>query len=104
MKSFARGKIISGTTAVENITRAGFWMFIEGEELFLSFKDFPMFLDATVEAIMQVEFHFPDHLYWPALDCDLELDSIRHLDRYPLVDRAIRTKRGNTRRHGEEDQ
>jgi hypothetical protein len=26
-----------------------------------------------------------EHLYWPALDVDLTLESIRHPERYPLV-------------------
>jgi hypothetical protein len=31
-----------------------------------------------------------DHLYWPTLDVDLSVESLRHPERYPLVSRATR--------------
>jgi hypothetical protein len=27
----------------------------------------------------------PDHLYWPKLDVDLAVESVRHPERFPLV-------------------
>lgn len=70
---------------VTNISGHGFWLWIDGEELFLPFADFPWFREATVAAIVAVERPHGEHLYWPLLDVDLELDSIRYPDRYPHV-------------------
>ena len=91
-KSFSRGKATSKATA-KGITPFGVWLLVAGEELFLSFDAFPFFKQASIDEVLNVELHGTDHLHWPALDVDLELDSIRHPGRFPLVD-----KRGPVRR------
>jgi hypothetical protein len=73
---------------VTNISRHGLWLLVGDEELFLPFDEFPWFKDASVQAILNVERQGPDHLYWPALDVDLALDSIRHPEQYPLISKA----------------
>ena len=76
----------SATSAAEvtNISQHGFWMLIDDEELFLPFEEFPWFKQATVQAILRLERPTPGHLYWPDLDVDLALDSIKSPARYPL--------------------
>lgn len=69
---------------VTNISAHGFWLLVEGRELFLPFDEFPWFKQATVDAIVRLEQPAPDHLYWPVLDVDLSVDSIVHPDQYPL--------------------
>jgi hypothetical protein len=69
---------------VTNISKHGFWMLIDGRELFLPFEDFPWFKQATVEAVLRLERPTPGHLRWPDLDVDLALESIEHPERYPL--------------------
>jgi hypothetical protein len=80
----------TATSAAEvtNISKHGFWMLIDGRELFLPFEEFPWFKHASVEAILQLERPTPEHLSWPQLDVDLALDSIEHPERYPLTSRA----------------
>jgi hypothetical protein len=69
---------------VTNISNHGFWLLVDGRELFLPFAEFPWFKQAPVEAILHLERPTPCHLYWPDLDVDLSLDSIEHPERYPL--------------------
>jgi hypothetical protein len=69
---------------VTNISKHGFWLLVDGRELFLPFDDFPWFKQAPVEAIVRLERPAPRHLRWPDLDVDLSLDSIDHPERYPL--------------------
>ena len=69
---------------VTSISRHGFWMFLAGRELFVSFREFPWFADAPVSKIMNVRWPTPDHLHWPDLDVDLSVDSIEHPEHYPL--------------------
>ena len=87
MRSVALGTSIS-RPEVTNISKHGFWLLIGNEELFLAFKEFPWFKNATVQAILRVELHGEDHLHWPDLDVDLTLESIRHPEKYPLVSNA----------------
>lgn len=70
---------------VTNISRHGFWIFVDGRELFVSFQDFPWFQQATIQSIVNVQLLNPDHLYWPELDIDLSLESIEHPERFPLI-------------------
>jgi hypothetical protein len=73
---------------VTNISKHGFWLLVDGRELFLSFTEFPWFKQAPVEAILRLERPAAGHLHWPELDVDLSLDSIEHPDRYPLRSRV----------------
>ncbi|HXG29364.1 MAG TPA: DUF2442 domain-containing protein [Nevskiales bacterium] len=86
MKSGALGRSTSDVE-VTNVSAHGFWLLLAGEELFLPFERFPWFRKASIEALAHVERPRPEHLYWPDLDIDLHLDSIRHPERYPLVDK-----------------
>ena len=74
------------TTGVEvvSIGKHGFWLNIEGRELFLAFAEFPWFADAAVRQVLNVRLASPDHLFWPDLDVDLSLESIEHPERFPL--------------------
>lgn len=87
MKSGPRGKNAL-VAEVTNISGNGFWLLIGSVELFVSFKDFPWFREAAVAQILNVEMPSEQHLYWPDLDVDLAVDSIRHPDRYPLVSKV----------------
>lgn len=69
---------------VTNISPHGFWLLLDGEELFLPFEDFPWFRDASVGDISDVRSPHPGHLYWSELDVDLSVDSIRHPQKFPL--------------------
>ena len=81
------GPVIS-EAEVTNISRHGFWMLLGDEELLLSFEKFPWFKKASVEQIINVERPTPDHLYWPSLDVDLSISSIRRPDDFPLMSRT----------------
>ncbi len=87
MPSGAPGTSISDVE-VTNISRHGLWLLLLEEELFLPFTDFPWFKDAQVSKILNVELSGPDHLYWPDLDIDLTVESIRHPEKYPLISRV----------------
>ena len=80
----------TSTSAAEvtNISRHGFWLLLGDEELLLPFELFPWFRSATVEQITDVERPSEGHLYWPRLDVDLSVESIRHPEAFPLVSRA----------------
>jgi hypothetical protein len=78
---------------VTNVSQHGFWLFIGERELFVPFRDFPWFKDASIAAITHVELPAPHHLYWPELDIDLAVESIEHPEDFPLVSQAPSNKR-----------
>lgn len=72
---------------VTHISAHGFRLLLGEEELLLSFEHFPWFKSATVQQISNVERPSPEHPYWPNLDVDLAVESIRHPESFPLISR-----------------
>ena len=70
---------------VTNISNHCFWIFIDDEELALPYSEFPWFKAATIQQNLHVLRPTADHLYWPDLDVDLSVESIRHPERFPLM-------------------
>lgn len=86
--TFAARGIATSAVEVTNISQHGLWLLIEEGEYFLPFETFPWFKDASVGKLLHVELPSEHHVYWPELDVDLEIDSIVHPERYPLVSRV----------------
>ena len=74
----------TSTIEVTNIDSMGFWIFVEAKEHYLSFSDFPWFMDASIKQITHIEKESESHLYWPDLDVDLTLEMIESPEAYPL--------------------
>jgi len=70
---------------VTHVSKHGFWLLLEDEEFLIPFQAFPWFRQATIEQLSHVELPAPEHLYWPDLDIDLSVESIRHPEDFPLV-------------------
>ena len=69
---------------VTNISNNGIWLLAEGQELFMSYEDFPWFKDSPIGKILHVEELNAGHFYWPDLDVDLTVEIIEHPERFPL--------------------
>jgi hypothetical protein len=77
--------IATSVVEVTNVSRHGFWLLLGDEELPVSFDLFPWFRKATIEQLTDVLRPTEQHLYWPQLDIDLSVDSIRAPAAFPLV-------------------
>ncbi len=83
------GKNISPSSALEqaqitSIEQDGFWLLTQEGEFFVPFEKYPAFQKARVEQIFNFE-QDDDAFYWPELDIDIELDALKHPEKYPLV-------------------
>ncbi|MBI4370117.1 MAG: DUF2442 domain-containing protein [Elusimicrobia bacterium] len=83
MKSKTRGKSTSGVEIL-NVSSHGLWIYVQGKEYALPFEEFPWFKEAKISDIERVEIIQNQHLYWPKLDIDLDLDSLENPEKYPL--------------------
>jgi hypothetical protein len=88
---------------VTNVSAHGFWLFVGERELFVPFRQFPWFRNASIQEITNVRLPSPHHLYWPELDIDLAVESIEHPDKYPLVSKVqpvetVKSRRGVPRK------
>ena len=84
MKSLTLGKSTLKAEVV-NISAHGIWLYVKDKEYFLPYEDFPWFKNAKIIEINNVKFSHSHHLHWPDLDIDLELDSLKNLQQYPLI-------------------
>jgi hypothetical protein len=73
---------------VTNVSAHGFWLLLGTEELAVPYAQFPWFKQATIEQLLAVERPTENHLYWPQLDIDLSVESLRNPDAFPLLSRA----------------
>ena len=80
------GKLGKNTSDIEIHTSSfGVWLLLHDVEYFLSYKDYPWFQEARVSDIYDVELLHKTHLHWPSLDVDLDLDSLKNPEKYPLI-------------------
>ena len=79
---------LTSPVEITNVSKHGLWLLLGDEELFLPFSDFPWFRSATIDQLCDVERPSADHLYWPSLDVDLAVASIRNPRAFPLVSAA----------------
>jgi hypothetical protein len=77
--------IITSAPEVTHVSRHGLWLLLGDEELFLPYEHFPWFKQATIEQVTSVERPTENHLYWPQLDIDLSVQSIRDPSAFPLL-------------------
>lgn len=84
MKLKTHGKSTS-EIEVSNISIHGFWLYVNHKEYFLPFDQYPWFKDAKINEILNVQLLHQTHLYWPQLDIDLDINTLKDADRHPLV-------------------
>ncbi|MBI3202415.1 MAG: DUF2442 domain-containing protein [Myxococcales bacterium] len=89
MKSSAAGKRTSARrqradVEILSVSPHGIWLLVRGVEHLLRQDEHPWFTHATVAEIFDVRLLHGEHLWWPALDVDLHVDSLAHPERFPL--------------------
>ena len=80
---------VTSVAEVIHVSKHGFWLLLDGEELLVPFEHFPQFKKATIEQLSDVLWSAPNHLYWPQLDADLSVESIRDPSAFPLMSKAM---------------
>ena len=70
---------------VSHISSYGVWLLVFNKEYFLPYSEFPWFKKAKTSKVRDVVMLNDRHLYWPQLDVDLELESLRNRKKYPLI-------------------
>ena len=70
---------------VRSIMHDGIFLTVCGNDYYLSYSRLPWFRNAKISDIFNVEMIGNYAIRWDALDVDLEIDSLKHPERYPLV-------------------
>ena len=75
----------SMSVSVLMINAQGIMISVCGHDFFLSYNRIPWMRDASIKDVLNVQMSGSEAVEWPALDVDLEIDSLRHPERYPLL-------------------
>lgn len=85
MQSTLKSNINSTLADVLMINDRGIMISVQGQDYFLSYNRVPWMKDATINEVLDVRMSGNNAIEWPKLDVDLEVDSLRHPERYPLL-------------------
>ncbi|MDR2207197.1 MAG: DUF2442 domain-containing protein [Flavobacteriaceae bacterium] len=67
------------------ITGNGILISIPEGDFFLPYSDYPWFKNARVDEVLDVKSEGNFAIRWDKLDVDLEIDSILHPEKYPII-------------------
>ena len=73
------------SVAVLMINAQGMLISVQGQDYFLSYNRVPWLRDARISSVLNVRMSGARSIEWPELDIDLEVESLRHPERYPLL-------------------
>lgn len=73
------------SVSVLMINDKGLMLSVLGQDYFVSFNRLPWMKNAPVRDVLDVQMSGDEAIEWPKLDIDLEIDSLKHPERYPLV-------------------
>ena len=85
MQSTLKSNINSTLADVLMINDRGIMISVQGQDYFLSSTRVPWMKDATINEVLDVRMSGKNAIEWPKLDVDLEVESLRHPERYPLL-------------------
>ena len=75
----------STSASVLMINAQGIMLSVLGHDYFLSYNRIPWMQDAPIRSVLNVQMSGPEAIEWPDLDVDLEIESLQHPERYPLI-------------------
>lgn len=67
------------------INDKGIMLSVKGNDYFISFNRIPWIKSASIMDALDVKMSGCNAIEWPKLDVDLEIDSLKHPERYPLI-------------------
>lgn len=73
------------SVSVLMINDKGLMISVLGQDYFLSYNRVPWMRDASIAQALDVRMSGRNAIEWPSLDVDLEIESLKHPERYPLV-------------------
>ena len=85
MEPNLNSNINSTLASVLMINAQGIMISVAGNDYFLSYNRIPWMKDASIKSVLNVRMSGQNAIEWPDLDVDLEIESLKHPERYPLV-------------------
>ena len=85
MQTTSKSNISSTSVDVLMINDKAVMLSVQGQDYFLSYNRVPWMRDATINEVLDVQMSGKNAIEWPKLEVDLEVESLKHPERYPLL-------------------
>ena len=85
MKKNSKKNTERTSVSVRSIMPDGIFLTVCENDYYVSYSRLPWFREAKIMDIFNVEMIGDYAVRWDTLDVDLEIDSLKHPERYPLV-------------------
>lgn len=85
MQTNSNNSIQHTSVSVLMINDKGLMLSVLGNDYFISYNRVPWMRDARISDVLNVQMSGRSAIEWPSLDVDLEIDSLKHPERFPLV-------------------
>ena len=73
------------SVSVLMINDKGIMLSVKGNDYFVSYNRIPGMKHACISDALDVKMSGRNSIEWTKLDVDLEIDSLKHPERYPLI-------------------
>ena len=77
--------IQDSSVSVLMINDKGIMLSVKGNDYFISYNRMPWIKNASIMDALNVQMSGRNAIEWPTLNIDLEIDSLKHPERYPLI-------------------
>jgi len=85
MENTLNKNTLSTSASVLMINDKGIMISVDSQDYFLSYNRVPWMKDASIRDVLNVQKQGRSAIEWPSLDVDLEIESLKHPERYPLI-------------------
>ena len=85
MENISKGNTLNTSVSVLMINDKGMMISVDNQDYFLSFNRVPWMKDASIRDVLNVKKQGRSAIEWPSLDVDLEIESLKHPERFPLI-------------------
>jgi len=85
MKTISKQNTKHTSVSVRSIMPDGIFLTVYDNDYYLSYSRLPWFRNAKISDIFNVAMMGEDAIRWDTLDVDLEIDSLKYPEKYPLV-------------------
>ena len=85
MQNNLKNNTNSTSVSVLMINSQGIMISVGGQDYFLSYNRIPWMREASIKEVLNIRMCGNGAIEWPDLDVDLEIDSLRYPERYPLL-------------------
>ena len=85
METSLNNNLQNTSVSVLMIKAQGIMLSVQGNDYFISYNRMPWLKDARISDVLNVRMSGRSAIEWTSLDIDLEIESLKHPERYPLI-------------------